>query len=367
LGIKRELQEKMRRVREFLRERNYDALLLSKQSNFAWFTGGGDSHVVIADSLGVASLVILPDKKYLLTDNIEAGRILEEELSGQGYEVKIYNWHESKRKKEILEELTGGMRVASDDGFPGTIKVEEEFAPYRWSLTPEEIRRYRWLGNRSGRALSKVAYHLRPGLTEQQIAGRLSAELMHYGIVPVVLLIAADDRIAKYRHPIPTDRRVQKYVMLVVGGRKWGLIVSLTRLVHFGGLSSELRRRHHAVVKVDATFIAHSRPGTRMTDIFARVQRVYAETGFPDEWRLHHQGGPTGYEARDYKCVPGHPGVVVKNQALAWNPSITGTKSEDTIVAFSEGPEIITLTPDWPTIAIEMEGVTIERPDIFVR
>ena len=367
MGTKRERQGKMERVREFLREKNYDALLLSKQSNFSWFTGGGNNHVVIADSLGVVSLLIFPHQKYLITDNIEANRILGEELVGQKYEVKIYNWYESEKKKEIFEELARGMRVASDDGFPGSILAEAEFAPYRWSLTDEEIRRYRWLGNRSGRAISKVGYWVRPGATEQQIAAWLSRELMRYGIIPVVILIAADDRIAKYRHPIPTDHRVERYVMLVVCGRKWGLIVSLSRLVHFGQLPLELRQKHDAVVKVDATFIAHSRPGNKMADIFARAQQAYAEAGFPQEWKLHHQGGPTGYAGRDYKCVPGHPGLVLEKQALAWNPSITGTKSEDTIIAFSEGPEIITPTPDWPMIPVEVGGMNIERPDILIR
>ena len=55
-----------------------------------------------------------------------------------------------------------------------------------------------------------------------------------------------------------------------------------------------------------------------------------------------HQGGPCGYQGRDYLGSPTAPGVVLENQPFAWNPSITGTKSEDTILATVAGPEIIT-------------------------
>ena len=41
-------------------------------------------------------------------------------------------------------------------------------------------------------------------MTEHEIAGALDAEVRNRGLLPVVTLVAADDRVAKYRHPIPT-------------------------------------------------------------------------------------------------------------------------------------------------------------------
>jgi hypothetical protein len=54
-------------------------------------------------------------------------------------------------------------------------------------------------------------------------------------------------------------------------------------------------------------------------------------------------------------------------QAFAWNPSITGTKSEDTIIATPQGPEIISLSPGLPTREQEVAGTRLQRSDIVVR
>ena len=87
-----EVSEKENRVRELISSQGLSALVLTTQANFAWFTCGGDSHVGIGTDLGGTSIVITPDAKYIICDNIEAPRILDEELAGQGFEFKTCNW-----------------------------------------------------------------------------------------------------------------------------------------------------------------------------------------------------------------------------------------------------------------------------------
>jgi hypothetical protein len=57
--------------------------------------------------------------------------------------------------------------------------------------------------------------------------------------------------------------------------------------------------------------------------------------------------------------------VVEPGQAFAWNPSITGVKSEDTILVGKEKNEVITATGDWPTIPVEIDARVIHRPVIL--
>ena len=155
--------------------------------------------------------------------------------------------------------------------------------------------------------------------------------------------------------------------MLVVGGSKWGLGISATRLVHFGELPAELADKHTAVCQVDAAFILETRPGAAVKDIFNKATELYKETGYPDEWRRHHQGGATGYTPRDYKGGQESSQIVREDQAFAWNPSITGTKSEDTTIARADQTEIISQAEAWPMLEVDYQGQKIARPDILVR
>jgi antitoxin VapB len=97
-------------------------------------------------------------------------------------------------------------------------------------------------------------------------------------------------------------------------------------------------------------------------DIFSKAAATYAATGFPDEWQKHHQGGTAGYEPREYLAVPGSTDRVIVGQAYAWNPSITGYKSEDTILVGETQNQILTEIPNWPGMIID----GIARPSILV-
>ena len=51
---------------------------------------------------------------------------------------------------------------------------------------------------------------------------------------------------------------------------------------------------------------------------------------------------------------------------FAWNPSITGMKSEDTTIVHTDGLEFIIVTREWPTLAVTVADRIWERPSILV-
>jgi hypothetical protein len=79
-----------------------------------------------------------------------------------------------------------------------------------------------------------------------------------------------------------------------------------------------------------------------MGEAFDDCVRFYAEAGFPDAWRHHHQGGIAGYRSREVIARPGDATRIEVGQAFAWNPSVTGAKAEETFVLLDAGPEVIT-------------------------
>jgi len=366
MGIEHEVAVKEKRVRAFLDEAGYDALVLTTQANFAWITGGGDNHLVLASDAGVASVLVTREAKVVVTNNIEAERIMAEEIAAPGFDLQAVEWLAPGGAKAKIGELTRGLKVASDTGTAGSAVEAARVAELRYSLTPEEIGKYRQLGAHVGQCIGTVCQGLRPGVTENEVAGRLAESFLSRGITPTVLLVAADDRVEKYRHPISTDKKAERCVMVVVCARRWGLIVSCTRLVHFGPPPTALRRKHDAVVAVDAALNLSTKVGTPLGEIFRAGQQAYADAGFPDEWRRHHQGGPTGYAGRDIIATPDEKRTVQPNQAFAWNPSITGTKSEDTILVTEAGIEWLSFSPDWPMLDVEFRGQTVQREAILV-
>ena len=365
MAEKPEMKIKEERMRSLMKAEKLDAVVLTNQNNFAWFTCGKDNHVVTAGDGGVASIVVTANAKYIVTNNIEGGRIVEEEVAGQGFELRESPWNEGAVAKDILK-IIGKGKGASDNGIAGLPNIDGKIAPLRWELTKEEVERYRRLGKCAEITMNRVCKSLTPGITENEIAGRLSMELYSMGITPYVLLIAADERINKYRHPINTDKKVSRYVMNVICARKWGLIVSCTRLVYFGNLPAELKKKHEAVIRVDAAFNLNTKIGRPINEVFAAGLKEYKATGYADEWKLHHQGGPTGYAGRDFFGTADEKRKVVPNQAFAWNPSITGTKSEDTVIATEKGIEWLSLSMDWPMIEVEYEGEQVKREGILV-
>ena len=360
-----EFEIKTARMRQLLTEKGLDALLLQRVSSIAWATCGADVHINTAASDGACALLITPDQQYVIANSIEAARLKNEEgLGKQGWRFEVTPWYSPE---DSLAELIKGKRVGCDGLYAGGQNLSAEMALLRSQLTEPEQERFRILGKLCAESMDEAVRMVKPGMTEFQIAGLLSGSTESRGVQAVVDLIGTDERIFQYRHAIPTDKKLESYAMLVLCGRKWGLICSITRLVHFGPLPEEVERKMQAVAEVDAAMIAATRPGNTLNGVFAEAQRAYAAQGYPDEWQCHHQGGLAGYEAREITATPTTDQPILMGQAFAWNPSIKGAKSEDTILVGAQTNEIITTVEGWPMIEVQLGGVVYQRPAILVK
>jgi Xaa-Pro dipeptidase len=366
-----EVAEKVRRVRAFLGREKLSGVLLGHVRNFAWLTGGGDSHIVLGSPAGAASLLVLADgRKFLISPNNESLRLMNEEVAGLGFELREYKWYEDKlavdRRMQIVRELAGGA-VASDLPYGDLRVVEKEITALRVPLMESETRRLRWLGRETTAAVAEVARTISPGMSERQMEAMAADALLRRGLRPTVLLMGADERIRQYRHATPNDAKLQRYAMINVCAERWGLTIAVTRFVHFGPLPKELAERAAAVARVDAAYLAHTVAGATADEILQAGARAYKKEGYPGEWEKHHQGGAIGYMERDWVTFPGLTETVHVNQAFAWNPTITSAKSEDTVLVTAQGLEVLTVSKDWPAIEVQVDGKKWKRPAILVR
>jgi Xaa-Pro aminopeptidase len=339
-----ELAEKRRRLYDLMDAQGLETIVLRRPGNAAWYSGGGRTHILAVQEAGVAAIVVRRDRDEVVTAVNEAGRLEAEELRPLGASFTVLPWN-----ADPSTALPAGEGVGVDGPAPGCRDVSALVEVSRRSLTEPELDRYRALGRDAAEAMTDACFSLEPDDTEFAAAAALASALVERGADPVVLLVAGEERLPAHRHPLPTGAPLGRLVMLVACARRHGLIASLTRFVSFGSLRPELARAHARLLSVDAAFNLATIPGARVGDVFAAGRDAYLEHGFDaDEWRLHHQGGPTGYEPRDYVADDGSDALVEEAQAFAWNPSVPSLKSEDTIVARGEGPELLTVDPRWP-------------------
>jgi antitoxin VapB len=360
-----EFETKCLRLRGLILSKGVGAILLSRRSNFAWLTGGAENYVVSSSEGGVGSLVITPKEIFVLATNIEIPRFLEEEVGDLPITGISYPWHEAEQEPmKTLETVVEGTFVGADG--PGwDLDLSSDIAALRNPLLPPEIDRYRELGQKTTRMMSEVCRSLRPGITELSVAAQLEKTCTEQGLEAYVRLIAFDERIDRYRHPIPTAKELEKRAMVVLCAREKGLIINLTRMVQVGKVDSDLRKRHEACCRVDTVFNLASGPGKGLSEIFRRGVEQYETESFAEEWKLHHQGGTTGYEGRDAFGSRTAKESLVAPCAVAWNPSIRGTKSEDTFLVTEAGIENLCESKDWPQVRSETALGTLNRCDIL--
>jgi len=326
-----------RSLRELMDGHGVGALLLSSPANFAWYTGGADNRVDHGDPVGVASVLVTTDDAYILTNNIEAPRMREEQTPVM--EVVEHPWHEEPAA--LLKELTGagvGTDVPSTSG----PDLSAEIPPLRYVLDGDAIEDYRRLGADTAHAVSEAAGSLSPDTDELEAAAELSAACLKRDIFVPVLLAASEERLVRYRHPIPHGGPLGRQAMLVVCAERGGLFVSLTRMIYFEEPDPQTARRQDACEEVLSRMREEAtREGRTLAQAFEDCRRFYGEAGFAEGWRDHHQGGMTGYASRELIATPGTHQEIREGQAFAWNPSLEGAKVEETFVLGPDGPEIL--------------------------
>ncbi len=365
-------------LQTYLRERGHDGVLLSRADNFAMATGGRRNYIWTYGDVGSNAIFVPAEGRALYVgDTIEKPRIMDEELSGLDCGSVDYLWFTDSPAGAIAKRFAG-KNIVSDDGSIGK-NVHGELAIIRALLTEGELEKFRILGKLAGEAMTATLDLIEEGMTENEIAATLVAEgLMRSCQVPVAL-IAADERIAKYRHPLPTQeplmgpglqaRAVRGYVEVVGCFLREGLVVSLTRFKRVGDLPAGVEEAYPRICAVDAAMQVATVPGRTLGHVFAACQQAYADYGFPaNEWHNHHQGGSTGYAGRTCFGRPGETFPVLDSfwpaklkerfgmdvafgSAFAWNPSASGVKSEDTFLLLPNGTkELVSVTPALPVV-----------------
>ena len=356
------------RLSEYLEKKSLDGVFLTRRSNYSWLTCGARNKIADCADNGSASLLFCKDKLYLFTTNIEMQRMINEEINNFSFmECVEYKWFKPKDLEKKVASIVALNKIRQDAVIlDGAKLMDNDFNEVKYCLTDGEKSRYKKLGKMSTECITATCNEIKKGMSEFNIQAILSDNLISLGITPWIILVASDERLFKYRHPIPTNKKIEKYIMVVLGAMKWGLIVSITRMIHFEKPEKEIIRARDLILRIDAEMILSSRPGMKYSDVLRNEIKIFSEFGMKDEWENHHQGGPMGYEGRYFLTNLHNEEIIEVNHAIGWNPSMRGYKSEDTIIVEEDKNNIITQDSGWPLIKIETKYGNVLRPNLLV-
>jgi Xaa-Pro aminopeptidase len=342
-----EVAAKLALLRDCLERTGAAAIRLRSIDWFAWATAGGSSAVLLTSELGVAEVLVTRDDAVILTDEIEAARLREEEVPA-GFTFHVTPWAQVELRERYVLGLAGDRPVLSDRPHCDEQPLPTALRQRRLVLQGAEQARYRLLGREAAEAMTETMRAARPEWTEYELAAAGAAALWRRGIHPALVLAAGARRLPLYRHPTPSMEPLGARAMLVFCARRHGLYANLTRFVSFGPAPQD----QGALMEVEATGLATVTPGKSLSAVYHAFAAAYNHADRQDAINEHHQGGITGYQAREIVATPSTATELEEGMAFAFNPSFAGLKIEDTFLLGPQGLDNLTLDPQWPAVTV---------------
>jgi Xaa-Pro aminopeptidase len=362
-----DIEAKQALVAALLRDTGQDGLLLVNPENFSWLTAGAAMRAVIDPAMAPA-LFCTPEARWLICGNFDTQRLFDEEIDGLGFQLKEWPWHWGR--EQFFADLCLDRKVACDrlPGVEGNFhQVDAPLRKFRRSLSEYEQACLLALGQTLAHALEAACRTLSRKDTEREVAGQLSHRLLHRGVQPIHIGVAADGRSRRYRRHGFTSTMIDKYAVVTATARKYGLHATASRTVCFGEVPDDLRQEQNAVCRVSASYLASTWPDAVPREVLIAGRRIYTLSNFEHEWLMSPQGHVTGRAAVEMPFTPQTGDLLEAGWAVTWNASSGAACSCDTYLVTDKGPKPITPTEIWPLKRIKIQGSECIRPDILIR
>ena len=337
-------------------------MIINRRENFSWVTTGGNALLINSTEKSLGILVFTIDNQYLVSHAMDGRRILDEQIPGQGYELVELKWYEANPMERAMQ-IAGG-NGAADISLPGFENIFPALLDFHYPMTNLEFDRLGWLGRRMNEIYLDMGKFLQPGISEADISAYFQYLQSQAGIASDALIAGGDQRFLKYRHPLPTDSKVNKYLMLHSAARKWGLHAPITRIFCFGKPEEEFLASFKVVADIQARVFDLIKPGVKYSEILEIIKAAYADNGYENEWREHYQGGPTGYIIVDANRLLTDK-TVQKFTPFEWFSTLPGAKIAELTLLGESKPEMVSNREPWPQFAVQLEGRHISMPGIF--
>ncbi|MDE6260141.1 MAG: Xaa-Pro peptidase family protein [Oscillospiraceae bacterium] len=314
---------------------------------------------------GEGAALITPDKTWYYTDSryIEAAQSL---IAG----AEVILWTSDNTYRKQIAELVKTHSVVKlgfeeeymsvADHIAWTKAVEAEFIPASSLLTDlrmvkdaDELAVMKEAQRITDEALLEILNFIKPGLTESEVAARLTYIMARKGAErnsfdPIVACGANGSK----PHAVPGPDVIQKgqFVTMDFGCKVGGYCSDMTRTVAVGQPSEEMELVYNTVLKAQLAGIATARAGVTGKEVHEAGAKVIADAGY-GEYFGHGFGHSLGIEihenpgfhTRNDKPIPA--GALLSAEPGIYLPGKFGVRIEDVIMLTEEGCIDITRSP----------------------
>ena len=338
-----------------LKARGLDAMLVTSEP--------GEFYAMGFHGEGVA--LITPDNCWYYTDSryIEAAQSL---IAG----AEVAQLPKGVRYRELIRDLVkenGVARLGFEEQYMSvadhtiwTGNVEAEFVPASELLTElrqvkdaEELAAMKEAQRITDEALLEILNFLRPGLTESEVAARLTYIMAGKGAERNSFdpIVACGPNGSK-PHAVPGPDVIEKgqFVTMDFGCKVGGYCSDMTRTVAIGQPSEEMEFVYNTVLKAQLTGIATAHAGVTGQEVHEAAAKVIADAGYGDYFG-HGFGHSLGIEihenpnfsSRNDKPIPA--GALLSAEPGIYIPGKFGVRIEDVIMLTEDGCIDITHSP----------------------
>lgn len=353
------MTSRLEALRALLPEEELDAIVISQPENRLYLSGfTGSAGVLI---ISPADAILATDFRYYeqatqQVPHFELARVTDGELnpvladvlgrlgvSRVGFESAHVSfatheaWTEAVPDVEWIptEGLVEGLRAVKD---------EAELALLREAIALTD------------EALARVAVHMKPGMTERQVAWELEVYLRTHGADAVAFeIIVASGPNGTLPHARTTAREIRagEPIIIDLGGRVGGYHSDLTRTLCLGQADGRFREVYAVVLEAQTKAERGIRAGMLGREADSLAREVIEAAGYGENFG-HGLGHGVGLAVQEKPRLGRksedvlQAGMVTTVEPGVYLPSWGGVRLEDVILVGTDGAEVLTKAPKSP-------------------
>jgi len=335
-----------------------DAMLITSGHNLLYASGfdSGEDGMTFVTRDGAWYFT---DFRYIEAANEQVGNAVIEMVDrGNGYSELINRVIDEKHLKRVGFEEEA-MTVAEYQDYCNSLKCEliaaqKLLTPLREVKGLEQIEIMISAQRIAEKALNEAFGYLKPGMTEKEVAARLTFDMMRFGAQrnsfnPIV----ASGPNSSMPHAVPTDRIIEPgdFVTMDFGCVFGGYCSDMTRTVVVGGKpTDEMKRVYDIVLEAQLAGIAAAKAGVAGCEVDVAARAVIEKAGY-GAYFGHSFGHGLGIEVHEEPCASSMNkeflpiGAVISAEPGIYLPGKFGVRIEDVLWLQQGGCKNLTKAP----------------------